>query len=125
MVIALKPGLLKGGQDACQTKWRLAGKKREKPFGDFMAFFMAKTEQTATLKPEFTFSGSFQCFGFGYNGFAQFATHKNVNEDRQVPPVDLPGSSVLIPLLVNVGRVSSIVASWSNTLYLKGRFCSQ
>ena len=125
MVITVQPGLLKGGQDACQTKWRLAGRKRGKHFGDFLTFFMAKTELTATLKPDFNFSGRFQCFGFGYNGFAQFATNKNVNEGRQVPPVDSPGSSVLTPLLLNVGFVSSIVAPWSNTLYLRGRVCSQ
>lgn len=85
---------------------------------------MAETERSVISRPDFNSEGCFQCFGFGYNGFTQFAVHKSVSEGGQVQvaPLDLPGKSLLAPSPLNVGCVSSIAASWSSTFYVKGRF---
>ena len=85
-----------------------------------MKLFMAEAKKSASSKVDVGFSGGFHCFGFGYNGFTQFAMHSSASEDQKV---DSPGSCVLTPLLLNVGRISSVAASWSSTFYLKGKFC--
>lgn len=66
--------------------------------------------------------GSFQCFGFGYNGFAQISAHKSVSKGDEVERFQPRYSAAtLTPVPLNVDCVNSIVASWSNTFYLKGR----
>ena len=109
------------GQDACQTKWRTAGKKSSRHIS---TIFMAETEQSASFRPNINSKGRFQVFGFGYNGFTQFGAHKSVSEDDQVAPLAftdfISESSLFTPLPLNVDRVSSIAASWPSTFYLKG-----
>lgn len=118
MVIALYPSLQLEGQDAYRTKWRTTGDRKDQ------TFFMDESEQKPISKPPLNSEGSFQCFGFGYNGFAQISAHKSVSKGDEVETFQPRSSSVaaaLIPVPLNVDCVSSIVASWSNTVYLKGR----
>ncbi|XP_078358665.1 RCC1 domain-containing protein 1-like [Oculina patagonica] len=81
---------------------------------------MDESEQKPTTRPAFNSEGSFQCFGFGYNGFGQISPHKSASKGDEVETFP-PRSSVaaLTPVPLNVDCVSSIVASWSNTFYLK------
>lgn len=89
-----------------------------------MKFFMAEAEKSDSSKVDVGFSGGFHCFGFGYNGFAQFARLSSASEDQKGAQVDSPGSCVLTPLLLDVSRINSVAASWSSTFYLKGKSCS-
>lgn len=116
MVIALRPSLRLEGQDAYQTKWRTTSDRK------YHTFFMDESEQKPTTRPAFNSEGSFQCFGFGYNGFGQISPHKSASKGDEVETFP-PRSSVaaLTPVPLNVDCVSSVVASWSNTFYLKGR----
>ena len=87
---------------------------------------MDESEQKITSRPSSNSNGSFQCFGFGFNGFAQVIAHKSKRKDDDVEALqEVPRSSAvqLTPVALNVDCVSSIVASWSNTFYLKGRLC--
>lgn len=87
---------------------------------------MDESEQKITSRPCSNSDGSFQCFGFGFNGFAQIIAHKSERKDDEVEAFqEVPQSSAvqLTPVALNVDCVSSIVASWSNTFYLKGRLC--
>lgn len=85
---------------------------------------MDKTCRRTTSRPAFNSDGSFQCFGFGYNGFRQITAYTGVRESKEIETLDPQSSAVLTPVPLNVGCVSSIVASWSSMFYLKGRFCS-
>ena len=85
---------------------------------DNLKFFMDETEQRATSRSALNLKGSYKCFGFGYNGFAQLSAHKTVskgNETLQPSPCVVPS-----PFPLNVDCVSSIVASWSCSYFLKG-----
>ncbi|XP_073238801.1 RCC1 domain-containing protein 1-like [Porites lutea] len=82
---------------------------------------MAETEGNASLKRKINSEGSFEVYGFGYNGFKQLGGH--IFEGDQEPPQNssycISKSSLLYPLALNVPRVSSIVASWSSTVFVK------
>lgn len=88
---------------------------------------MDKTSQNTTSKSVFHSDGRFQCYGFGFNGFRQITAKAiNANESREVD-FETGGShpaSVLTPVQLNFDCVSSILASWSSTFYLKGNFKS-
>ncbi|XP_068709475.1 RCC1 domain-containing protein 1-like [Montipora foliosa] len=87
------------------------------PASDFMTIFMAETEKSATtLKHDYSASGSLLCFGFGYNGFSQLANNSVADE---VHKEIQPSNSVLTPFVLDIGRIHSVVASWSSNLYLK------
>ena len=87
--------------------------------------FTTETEGNASLKRKINSEGSFEVYGFGYNGFKQLGGH--IFEGDQEPPQNssycklISKSSLLYPLALNVPRVS-IVASWSTTFFLKGRY---
>ena len=88
---------------------------------------MDKTNQNSTSKSAFHPDGRFQCYGFGFNGFRQITAKAiNANESQEVD-FETGGShpaSVLTPVQLNFDCVSSILASWSGTFYLKGNFKS-
>lgn len=113
---ALHPSLREEGQDAWRRKWRTSGTTASRK--DHSKFFMDKTEQRATSRSALNSKGSFQCFGFGYNGLTQLSAHKSVSEDKEPPQPS--SSAVLSPVPLNVDCVSSIAASWSCSFYLKG-----
>lgn len=94
-------------------KWRTTGGRK-----DQLKFFMDETEQRVTSRSALNSKGSFKCFGFGYNGFAQLSAHNSARKDNETPNP----SSVVVPSPVplDVDCVSSIVASWSCSFYLKG-----
>ena len=118
---ALYPGLHKWGESASQTKWRKAGKKTVRELSNIL---MAETEGNASLKRKLNSEGDFQVYGFGYNGFKQLGGH-NFEGDQEPPQNSsycISKSSLLYPLALNVPRVSSIVASWSSTVFVKGRY---
>ena len=85
---------------------------------------MAETEGNASLKRKKNSDGNFEVYGFGYNGFKQLGGH--IFEGDQEPPQNssycISKSSLLYPLALNVPRVSSIAASWSSTVFVKGRY---
>ena len=87
--------------------------------------FMTETEGKASLKRKINSEGHFEVYGFGYNGFMQLGGH--IFEGDQEPPQNssycklISKSSLLYPLALNVPRVS-IVASWSSTFFVKGRY---
>ena len=87
--------------------------------------FTTETEGNASLKRKINSEGSFEVYGFGYNGFKQLGGH--IFEGDQEPPQNssycklISKSSLLYPLALNVPRVS-IVASWSTTFFVKGRY---
>lgn len=79
---------------------------------------MDETEQRATSRSALNSKGSYKCFGFGYSGFAQLSAHKTVSKDNETS--QLSSSVVPSPVPLDVDCVSSIVASWSCSFYLKG-----
>lgn len=87
---------------------------------------MAETEGNASLKRKINSEGGFKVYGFGYNGFKQLGGH--ISEGDQEPLQNssccklISKSSLLYPLALDVPRVSSIVASWSSTFFVKGRY---
>ena len=87
--------------------------------------FTTETEGNASLKRKINSEGDFEGYGFGYNGFMQLGGH--IFEGDQEPPQNssycklISKSSLLYPLALNVPRVS-IVASWSTTFFVKGRY---
>ena len=83
---------------------------------------MDETKQTATSRSALNSKGSYKCFGFGYNGFAQLSAHKTASKDDEIPQFQSPSIASVVPSPVplNVDCVSSIVASWSCLFYLKG-----
>ena len=121
VMYALYPGLHKWGEGASQTKWRKAGKKTGRELSNI---FMAETEGNASLKRKKNSEGNFEVYGFGYNGFKQLGAH--IFEGDQEPPQNssycISKSKLLYPLALNVPRVSSIAASWSSTVFVKGRY---
>ena len=87
---------------------------------------MVETEGNASLKRKINSKGGFAVYGFGYNGFKQLSGH--ISEGDQEPLQNssccklISKSSLLYPLALDVPRVSSIVASWSSTFFVKGRY---
>ena len=85
---------------------------------------MAETEGNASLKRKINSEVDFEVYGFGYNGFKQRGGH--IFEGDQEPPENssycISKSSLLYPLALSVPRVSSIVASSSSTVFVKGRY---
>ena len=85
---------------------------------------MAETEGNASIKRKINSEVDFEVYGFGYNGFKQLGAH--IFEGDQEPPQNssycISKSKLLYPLALNVPRVSSIVASWSSTVFVKGRY---
>ena len=82
--------------------------------------FMAETEGNASIKRKINSEVDFEVYGFGYNGFKQLGAH--IFEGDQEPPQNSSKSELLYPLALNVPRVSSIVPSWSSTVFVKGRY---
>ena len=83
---------------------------------------MDEIKQTATSRSALNSKGSYKCFGFGYNGFAQLSAHKTVSKDNESPQFQPSSVASVVPSPVplDVDCVSSIVASWSCSFYLKG-----
>ena len=85
---------------------------------------MAETEGNASIKRKINSEVDFEVYGFGYNGFKQLGAH--IFEGDQEPPQNssycISKSKLLYPLALTVPRVSSIVASWSSTVFVKGKY---
>ena len=101
---------------AFEKKARMLGE--ENGGQDHSKFVMDEAEQRATLRSALNSKGSYKCFGFGYNGFAQLSAHKTVSKGNETPQ---PSSCVVpSPVPLDVDGVNSIAASWSCLFYLKG-----